>query len=226
MLFQYFATATLALLCFNSNDVESFKIQSSLKHAVVSGILSGFLSTSFVSDARADVFNAPDGTFSFSYPDEFKISEKMLGVTMKTHDFEVFLKSESTKGLTAGLTVDRVKIDDIRQFATPDELGKRVLDVEIKKDGDWYMIDPITLEKDLRRTRVVKTTELQSPFLSYLLDYEVDSSRGFKHYLVKTVVENKKLYVFTIQCEQDSFSKVEAVSRKVLDSFILNREPL
>lgn len=49
-------------------------------------------------------FNSPDGSFSFRYPDSFKISEKMLGLTVKTHDYEVFLKSEIVKGFNAGLS--------------------------------------------------------------------------------------------------------------------------
>ena len=94
--------------------------------------------------------------------------------------------------------------------------------MEIKKDGDWYMTDPISLKVDLRRTRVVETSETAGPPISYLLNYEVDSSRGFKHYLVKTSVKDKRLYVFTIQCEQDSYKTVEPVAREILKSFSLS----
>ena len=71
------------------------------------GILKVLVSSlAFVAcEARAVDFLAPDGSFTFKYPDELKISEKMLGITMKTHDYEVFLKSETTKGFSAGVTV-------------------------------------------------------------------------------------------------------------------------
>merc|ERR1711871_404593 len=78
-------------------------------------------------------FVSPDSSFSFQYPEEFQVSGKILGLTVKTHDYEVLLKSQKTRGFTAGLTVDAVKINDIREFSSPEALGKSVIDVEIKK---------------------------------------------------------------------------------------------
>ena len=54
----------------------------------------------------AQDFVSPDSSFIFKYNgDEFKVSEKMMGITLKTHDYEVLLKSLRTKGFTAGVTV-------------------------------------------------------------------------------------------------------------------------
>ena len=89
-----------------------------------------------LSSCDAIEFVSPDSSFSFQYPDEFQVSEKILGLTVKTHDYEVLLKSQKTRGFTAGLTVDAVKIDDIRKFSSPEALGKRVIDVEIKKGNE------------------------------------------------------------------------------------------
>jgi hypothetical protein len=147
----------------------------------------------------------------------------MLGFTVKTHDFEVFMKSVNTKGYNAGVTVhgihplyifiytrliyifnlkvDKVKINSIREFTSPEQLGGKVLDVEIKKDADWYAIEP-------RKTRMLEAKEMITPQLSYFLNYQVDSSRGFKHYLVKTAVNDHKLYIFTIQCDENDYNDI------------------
>jgi hypothetical protein len=43
------------------------------------------------------------GAFSFKYTDDLKVSPKPL----QTHNIEVYLKSEKTKGFNVGLTVSR-----------------------------------------------------------------------------------------------------------------------
>ena len=113
-----------------------------------------------------------------------------------------------------------MKIDNIREFSSPDSLGKRVIDIEIKKDEDWYMMDPVTSTRNLRRTKLLAAEEKADP-PSYILDYQVDSSRGFKRYLVKAVVDHKKLYIFTIQCDQDTYENVRSTAQDMLDSFKL-----
>jgi len=157
-------------------------------------------------------FTAPDGSFTFRYPESFKVSEKMLGLTVKTHEYEVFLKSEYVKGFNAGVTVDKVKIKDIREFSSPVDLAARVIDVEKKKDADWYIIEP-------RRTKVLDAVQQESSPISYILNYQVDSSRGFKRYIVKTAVNNKMLYVFTVQCNEESFDEVKPLAMELIDSF-------
>ena len=136
----------------------------------------------------------------------------MLGLTVKTHEYEVFLKSEYVKGFNAGVTVDKVKIKDIREFSSPVDLAARVIDVEKKKDADWYIIEP-------RRTKVLDAVQQESSPISYILNYQVDSSRGFKRYIVKTAVNNKMLYVFTVQCNEESFDEVKPLAMELIDSF-------
>jgi hypothetical protein len=51
-------------------------------------------------------YNAPDDSFFFRYPNTLEPSPKPL----KTHEFEVYLKSPTVKGFSAGVTMDRLKI--------------------------------------------------------------------------------------------------------------------
>ena len=133
------------------------------------------------------------------------------------------MKSQKTKGFTAGLTVDGVRLNDIKEFSSPEALGKRVIDVEIKKDDDWYMSDPLTMKRDLRRTRLLSAEEMMNPF-SYVLDYQLDSSRGFKRNLVRSIVDKKKLYIFTVQCDQDLYESdpsIRDTAKNLINSFRL-----
>lgn len=194
--------------------------RDSLKIGFLSGILSATIA---LSPCNANEFVAPDSSFSFQYPQEFQISEKILGITVKTHEYEVLLKSQKTKGFTAGLTVDGVRLNDIKEFSSPEALGKRVIDVEIKKDDDWYMSDPLTMKRDLRRTRLLSAEEMMNPF-SYVLDYQLDSSRGFKRNLVRSIVDKKKLYIFTVQCDQDLYESdpsIRDTAKNLINSFRL-----
>lgn len=112
-----------------------------------------------------------------------------------------------------GVTVDKVKINDIRDFASPEELAARVIDIEKKKDADWYLIEP-------RKTKVIDAYQQEgmNP-IAYVVNYQVDSSRGFKRYIVKTSVYNKMLYVFTVQCDENTFEDVKLSAIDLIDSF-------
>ena len=94
------------------------------------GFLYSVLSTAVaISPCNAIVFSEPEYSFSFQYPEEFKISEKNMGLTVRTHKYEMILKSQKSKGFTAGLTVDAVNADNIRQFSSPEAvLGLAALD--------------------------------------------------------------------------------------------------
>ena len=85
------------------------------------------------------------------------------------------------------------------------------------------MTNPITLRRDLRRTKLLSAEEMLNP-LSYALDYQVDSSRGFTRNFVRSAVDNKKLYVLTVQCNQESYESNPAVrdaAEKMISSFSL-----
>ena len=65
-------------------------------------------SSSILLPSNAIEYLSPDSSFTINYPEDFKISEKILGFTVKTHDFEVFMKSVNTKGYNAGVTVHSI----------------------------------------------------------------------------------------------------------------------
>jgi len=109
-------------------------------------------------------------------------------------------------------------------YVSPGELGNRVIDVEIKKDSDWYRIEPRRTEilsaemvSDDSNTKT-STVAVNTP-ISYFLEYQVDSSRGFKHFFVRSTVRNRNLYVFTVQCEQDSYPQLKPTALRLLRSF-------
>ncbi len=92
--------------------------------------------------------------------------------------------------------VDKVKIDNIKSFKSPQELGERVLSVE--KDKDGYMDGRIVSVSDgLSRGGV--------PY--YSVDYIVESTRGKNHYTAKAAIADHKLYVLTVQIKDADYTQ-------------------
>lgn len=56
---------------------------------------------------------------------------------------------------------------------------------------------------------------------AYDLEYKVDSSRGLNHYNVRTTILNKKLYVFTVQCKEETFNELQINSKEILNSLLI-----
>jgi len=153
-----------------------------------------------------------DGLLRFRHTDDLVVSPKPL----QTHEKEVYLKSETTKGFNAGVTVDKVKINSIEEFATPSALAQKVVDVEKAKDG--------VFEADVVAYGEAKTPISSSGRPAYDIEYKVDSSRGQNHYLIKASVVNKKLYVFTVQTKEESFPALADTAHAIVDSFQLVAE--
>lgn len=109
------------------------------------------------------------------------------------------------------IQVDRVKINDIRDFATAKGLAQKVVDVEMTKDG--------VLESLALKWGESKAAISASNLPAYEIEYKVDSTRGQNHYLIKTSVVNKKLYVFTVQCKEDSYAELADTAHSIIDSF-------
>ena len=153
-----------------------------------------------------------DGAVSFKHTEDLVVNPKPL----QTHGKEVYLKSETTKGFNAGVTVDKVKINSIEEFATPSDLAKRVVDVEKSKDG--------VFEADIISYGESKTPISASGRPAYDIEYKIESSHGNNHYVIKTSVVNKKLYVFTVATKEDSFAGLSDTARAIVDSFQLTAE--
>jgi PsbP len=150
-----------------------------------------------------------DGSLTFRHTADLVVSPKPL----QTHAKEVFLKSEAVKGFNAGVTIDRVKINDIKEFASPSALAQKVVDVEKSKEG--------VFEADVISSGESKLPISSEGKLAYDIEYKVDSSRGQNHYFVKTSVVDKKLYVFTVQCKEESVAELTETAKAIIDSFKL-----
>ena len=177
----------------------------------VRGLLAaGTISLAPMLPAVAATFTARDSSgITFVYPDDalgLEVSPKLV----QTHAAEVFLKSTKVKGLSVGVTVDPVKISNIREFATPQGLAERVVQVEKSKEGVF-------------EANVISASESQVPVSqstpAYEIEYNIDSSRGKNHYLVKTTVIQSRLYVFTAQCKEEAFPLLKKDLSEIVDSF-------
>ena len=107
--------------------------------------------------------------------------------------------------------MDRVKINNIKEFDTAMGLAQKVVDVEMTKDG--------VLESIALKWGDSKSPISASNLPAYEIEYKVDSTRGKNHYLIKTSVVNKKLYVFTVQCKEDSYVELADAAHSIIDSF-------
>ena len=180
------------------------------KRAIKAIIAALSLGNSFdIPAAFGSTFTATDSSgITFSYNEDLglEVSPKLV----QTHSAEVFLKSSKIKGLSVGVTVDPVKISNVKEFATPQGLAERVVSVEKSKEGVF-------------EANVISASESQTPVTqavpAYVIEYSVDSSRGQNHYLVKTTVINSRLYVFTAQAKEDSFPSLAKRLSEVVESF-------
>ena len=150
---------------------------------------------------------------SFTFPAEqtgLVLSPKLV----QTHATELFFKSETVKGLSLGITVDPVKIASIREFADPPGLADKVVKVEKSKEGVF-------------EASVLAAQESAKPVAdavpAYEIEYKIDSSRGQNHYLVKATIIDSKVYVFTVQCKEETYAKLAPAAHMIIDSVKVTR---
>lgn len=147
--------------------------------------------------------------FSFSYPTSWTVKKKPI----RTHLSEIIVTSDTDLTTTAGLVVDAVKIDAIEKFGTPESVGKKVVDVETKKES----VTNATVHS--------AASESADGLTYYVIDYTVDSSRGVKRYLAKATVTGNQLYVFTAQAKETSFENgLEDTLARMLNSFKVKKQ--
>ena len=180
------------------------------KPAIICTILSTIISSSNVNAATYTEANS----FQITYPDSFVISPKPL----KTHEIEFLSKSEDIKGYNFGVTVDRVKVDTIKDiFKEPLLLANKVTQVEKSKEGVFDVTILNTKEDTVKLASPDST-----PPVSYIVEYKIDSSRGQNHYLVKSTIINKKLYVATVQTKDaDWKDEIPGTAAKLIDSLVI-----
>lgn len=142
--------------------------------------------------------------YSFSYPSSWNLKKKPI----KTHLSEIIVTDDSEASTSAGVVVDAVKIDSIDTFGTPDMVGQKVIAVEAKKES----------VKEALLTSASAVTK--DGLTYYVIDYTVDSTRGFRRYKAKATVTGNQLYVFTAQAKVDNFTEtVDKTLSQMLDSF-------
>ncbi len=147
-------------------------------------------------DTVSATFTDKDNLVRFNHPLSMKESPKLV----KTHDKEYFFLSDELKGLNTGVTIDRIrKINNIREFTTPEKLGQKVVDLELSKDG-------------VSNCQLLSATEsLYSDVPVYNIQYTVQSSHGNNIYFVKSFVRDKQLIVFTVQVKDKLYKDNEDI---------------
>lgn len=142
--------------------------------------------------------------YSFDYPSSWVVKKKPI----RTHLSEVNVTSDRESSTSVGVVVDNVKIDSIEDFGTPETVGRKVVDVETKKEN-------------VNNAFVSSAESVSKGGLTYyIIDYTVDSSRGVKRYVAKVTVNAKQLYVLTAQAKEKSFDEqTKSTFSKMLESF-------
>lgn len=99
---------------------------------------------------------------------------------------------------------------NIRDFATPDQLAEKVVNVERAKEGT-FEVEVVSAKES---TVPLSTANMPA----YVIEYKVDSSRGQNHYKVKASVVSSYLYVFTVQTKENDYAGVVDVVNTAIDS--------
>lgn len=148
-------------------------------------------------------------SFSFLYPSKgWKVRRKPL----QTHMYEVLALSTAPESSSqAGVTVDAVRIKKIEDFGTVEEVGQRVVVLEKKKDN-------------VLSATVLSTTQIDQEGLTYyIVEYEVDTGRGQKHFVAKATVNAEHLFVFTAQAKAIDFdNSAGPLLAQMISSFKVN----
>lgn len=165
----------------------------------------------FVSaEAQFSTYKGPISLgYMFSYPSSWAVKKKPI----RTHVSEVIVTDNKESSTSAGIVVDAIKIESIDKFGTPDDVGQKVVDVEMKKESvkNAFISSAKSTSKD--------------GLTYYMLDYTVDSTRGVKRYLSKATVTGGQLYVFTAQAKVDNFNDdTDKTFTQMLDSFNVKKQ--
>lgn len=120
----------------------------------------------------------------------------------------MIVTSNQESSTSVGVVVDNVKIGSIEDFGTPETVGRKVVDVETRKEN-------------VNNAFVSSAESVSQDGLTYyVIDYTVDSSRGVKRYIAKVTVNAKQLYVLTAQAKDRNFDdQTRSTFTKMLDSF-------
>ena len=213
-------TFTVLLPAHKSNDLKDAEMPNrricfdkALQFVAFSGILvsSSPISTLAIEEPQVlaedlSSFKRVNVKLGFGYefippPSVIKTSNKPL----QTHLDEINLPT-NTKGYTYGVTVDPIRITSLKDFGTPSEVAAKIVMAELRRDG---VLD-VTLTRDAKE-------DMTSG--AYDVEYVSDGKRGKKHFVTRTVVNDGKLYVLTVQVKEDEWKDLEAEVIDAVHSF-------
>ena len=153
----------------------------------------------------SDPVGGGDGSYQFTPPPGFSATNKPL----KTHLVEVnFVSETAPSGYQYGITVDPIRLDNLRQFGTPDEVAAKVAMAEVNRDG----VFDVKLMQDAQ-------TIGDNDDNMVLLNYKSSGKRGEKRFVCVLAVKDHKLYAVTAQCKEDDYSSVEKEMIATVKSF-------
>lgn len=204
----------------SSESTNSALNRRSFVNKIIIGTTAGALSTSFpavlvqaAEEGKEDSSSTFPSTFKRSNPKsgfgyEFIPPPSVIKTANKpvqTHLDEINLPTE-VKGYTYGITVDPIRIKSLRDFGTPNEVAAKIVMAELRRDG---VLD-VTLARDARE---------DVDRGAYDVEYISDGKRGEKHFATRTIVQDGKLYVLTIQVKQADWKTYEGEVIDALQSF-------
>ena len=169
------------------------------RRVVFGGVVASSLAP-LVSFAASERVVAGDGSFSFVAPEGFAAKPKPV----QTHVAELLYKDENKREI--GVIVDRVKLDSLTSFGTPDFVGEKVVASERLRDG-------VVTATFNSATQFSKNGETY-----YELNYENVSSRGDNRYVSRVCVKDGRLYILTLKSRIDDTAAVKILDA-VADSF-------
>lgn len=192
------------------NSSKISKMLASFAIGMVTIINTAHADEQVIKSNPSQTFLSDEGHYMFRYSDDLVLSPKLV----KTHKLESFLKSDIYKGFNVGITVDPVKINNVREFTSPMGLAERVLAVERSKEG---FIDGAILSA---KETVIKLND-DNVIPVYDLDYRVETPRGLNHFIVRSTIYQKRLYVFTVQCKEDMYNNLSGLMQEIAASLSL-----
>mmetsp|Transcript_93346 Transcript_93346/g.237600 ORF Transcript_93346/g.237600 Transcript_93346/m.237600 type:complete len:283 (+) Transcript_93346:68-916(+) len=149
-----------------------------------------------------------DQRFHVDLPQDFTFREK--GIMFRINEFEQRSNANDPYGKwVVGVTVDAVLANSLADVGTAAEIGEKILKIERKKDG-------LINAEVLAATRAT----VDGVFID-VIEYRVETTRGFNHFLNRVALVNGKLYTLTSQCPEDQWPTLEKSARAIIESFRL-----
>lgn len=180
-------------------------VQTAALGVIASNSLSSFPAFADADSDKTFVRIKKDGKLPFAYKFVLPASPSPTNKPLQTHLDEVNLpitnkipegRDCALKSYTYGVTVDPIRIQSLRQFGTPNEVAAKIVMAELRRDG---VLD-VTMGRDPTEDSVSG---------GYDVEYISDGTRGKKHFVTRTIVDDGKLYVLTAQCKEDDWKYVE-----------------